>query len=125
MGQPNEETQLIDNPIVVNNVLSFLIYGTTKAEVTGLDRIPRDQWPSALPLLFYSYHIMAGLGTFFVILDAGCGVSAVAEEAVRIALDSVDIVDQFSVCLISRTPRVDDGGDWAAAVADLRPDADE
>ena len=68
MGQPNEETQLIDNPIVVNNVLSFLIYGTTKAEVTGLDRIPRDQWPSALPLLFYSYHIMAGLGTFFVIL---------------------------------------------------------
>jgi cytochrome d ubiquinol oxidase subunit I len=68
MGQPNEETQLIDNPIVVNNVLSFLIYGTTKAEVTGLDSIPGDQWPSALPLLFYSYHIMAGLGTFFVIL---------------------------------------------------------
>jgi cytochrome bd ubiquinol oxidase subunit I len=68
MGQPNEDTQLIDNPIVVNNVLSFLIYGTTKAEVTGLDRIPRDQWPSALPLLFYAYHIMAGLGTYFVAL---------------------------------------------------------
>ena len=68
VGQPDEETQHIDNPIVVNNVLSFLIYGTTKAEVTGLDRIPRDQWPSALPLLFYAYHIMAGLGTFFVIL---------------------------------------------------------
>lgn len=68
VGQPDEETQRIDNPIVVNNVLSFLIYGTTKAEVTGLDRIPRDQWPSALPLLFYAYHIMAGLGTFFVIL---------------------------------------------------------
>ena len=68
MGQPNEETQLIDNPIVVNNVLSFLIYGTTKAEVTGLDRIPRDQWPTTLPLLYYSYHIMAGLGTFFVFL---------------------------------------------------------
>ena len=68
VGQPDEETQRIDNPIVVNNVLSFLIYGTTKAEVTGLDRIPRDQWPGALPLLFYSYHIMAGLGTFFVIL---------------------------------------------------------
>jgi cytochrome d ubiquinol oxidase subunit I len=68
MGQPNEETQQIDNPIVVNNVLSFLIYGTTKAEVTGLDSIPRDQWPSALPLLFYAYHIMAGLGTYFVAL---------------------------------------------------------
>jgi cytochrome d ubiquinol oxidase subunit I len=68
MGQPNEETGEIDNPIVVNNVLSFLIYGTTKAEVQGLDRIPRDQWPTALPLLYYAYHIMAGLGTWFVLL---------------------------------------------------------
>ena len=33
MGQPNEETGHIDNPIVLNNVLSFLIYGTTEAEV--------------------------------------------------------------------------------------------
>jgi cytochrome d ubiquinol oxidase subunit I len=68
MGQPNEETGLIDNPIVVNNVLSFLIYGTTKAEVKGLDQFPRDQWPTTLPLLFYAYHIMAGLGTYFVAL---------------------------------------------------------
>ena len=68
MGQPNEETQQIDNPIVVNDVLSFLIYGTTKAEVEGLDQIPHDQWPTALPLLFYAYHIMAGLGTWFVLL---------------------------------------------------------
>jgi cytochrome d ubiquinol oxidase subunit I len=68
IGQPNEETQQIDNPIVVNDLLSFLIYGTTKAEVTGLDRIPRDQWPEALPLLYYAYHIMAGLGTWFVAL---------------------------------------------------------
>ena len=68
VGQPNEETGQIDNPIVVNNVLSFLIYGTTKAEVKGLDQIPRDQWPTALPLLYYAYHIMAGLGTYFVVL---------------------------------------------------------
>jgi cytochrome d ubiquinol oxidase subunit I len=68
MGQPNEETGQIDNPIVVNDALSFLIYGTTKAEVKGLDQIPRDQWPTALPLLFYAYHIMAGLGTWFVLL---------------------------------------------------------
>jgi cytochrome d ubiquinol oxidase subunit I len=66
MGQPNEEKQTIDNPLVVNDVLSFLIYGTTRAEVQGLDQVPRDQWPSPLPLLFYSYHIMVGLGTYFV-----------------------------------------------------------
>src|SRR6516225_536427 len=68
IGQPNEETGQIDNPIVVNNVLSFLIYGTTRAEVQGLDRFPRDEWPTALPLLYYAYHIMAGLGTYFVAL---------------------------------------------------------
>lgn len=72
MGQPNEETGQIDNPIVVNDVLSYLIYGTTKAEVQGLDQIPRDQWPTALPLLYYAYHIMAGLGTWFVLLMAVC-----------------------------------------------------
>jgi cytochrome d ubiquinol oxidase subunit I len=68
MGQPNEETGQIDNPIVVNDALSFLIYGTTKAEVKGLDQFPQDQWPTTLPLLFYAYHIMAGLGTYFVVL---------------------------------------------------------
>ena len=68
IGQPNEETGLIDNPIVVNDALSFLIYGTTKAEVKGLNQIPHDQWPTALPLLFYAYHIMAGLGTWFALL---------------------------------------------------------
>jgi cytochrome d ubiquinol oxidase subunit I len=72
MGQPNEETGEIDNPIVVNDMLSFLIYGTTKAEVKGLDQIPHDQWPTALPLLFYAYHIMAGLGTWFVLLMLVC-----------------------------------------------------
>ena len=68
IGQPNEETGKIDNPVVINDLLSFLIYGTTSAEVTGLDRIPKDQWPTALPLLYYSYHIMAGLGTLFLAL---------------------------------------------------------
>jgi cytochrome d ubiquinol oxidase subunit I len=68
IGQPNEETGQIDNPIVVNSMLSFLIYGTTQAEVKGLDQFPQDQRPTALPLLFYAYHIMAGLGTWFLLL---------------------------------------------------------
>jgi cytochrome d ubiquinol oxidase subunit I len=73
MGQPDEDKQTIDNPLLVNNVLSFLIYGTTKAEVQGLDKIPRDQWPEPLPLLYYAYHIMAGLGTYFALLMVVAG----------------------------------------------------
>jgi len=68
LGQPNEETGQIDNAFAVNDVLSYLIYGTTRAQVKGLDQFPRDQWPTALPLLYYAYHIMAGLGTYFVAL---------------------------------------------------------
>lgn len=70
MGQPDVDQQRIDNPLAVNSVLSFMIYGTTAAEVKGLDQFPRDQWPTTLPLLYYSYHIMAGLGTYFVLLMA-------------------------------------------------------
>ena len=68
MGQPDYEAGKVDNPIVVNDLLSFLIYGTTRAEVQGLDQFPRDQWPTTLPLLFYAYHIMAGLGTYFALV---------------------------------------------------------
>jgi cytochrome bd ubiquinol oxidase subunit I len=66
LGQPDEEHQRINNPLPVNRVLSFLIYGTTAAEVKGLNEFPRDLWPTNIPLLYYSYHIMAGLGTIFV-----------------------------------------------------------
>jgi cytochrome d ubiquinol oxidase subunit I len=68
LGQIDVEGEKIDNALPVNDVLSFLIYGTTKAEVQGLNAFPRENWPTALPLLYYSYHIMAGLGTYFLAL---------------------------------------------------------
>lgn len=66
MGQPDVENERIDNPVVVNKVLSFLIYGTPTAEVKGLKAYPKQDWPTNIPLLYFSYHIMAGLGTIFV-----------------------------------------------------------
>ncbi len=70
LGQPDEEHERIDNPFMVSKVLSFLIYGTTTAQVKGLNEFPRDQWPTNIPLLYYSYHIMAGLGTLFIAVTA-------------------------------------------------------
>jgi cytochrome bd ubiquinol oxidase subunit I len=70
MGQPDVERQRIDNPLVVNNALSFLIYGTTRGEVKGLNEFPKEDWPTNIPLLFFSYHVMAGLGTVFVAVMA-------------------------------------------------------
>ncbi len=68
LGQPDAESQRIDNPLVASSMLSFLIYGRTTAEVKGLSEFPREDWPTNVPLLFFSYHIMAGLGTIFVVV---------------------------------------------------------
>jgi cytochrome d ubiquinol oxidase subunit I len=70
LGQPNMERETIDNPLLVNKVLSFLIYGTPTARVRGLNAFPRSIWPTDVPLLYYAYHIMAGLGTLFVAVMA-------------------------------------------------------
>jgi cytochrome d ubiquinol oxidase subunit I len=66
LGQPDAESERIDNPFVANGALSFLLYGTSMARVKGLNEYPRSEWPTNIPLLYYSYHIMAGLGTIFV-----------------------------------------------------------
>jgi cytochrome d ubiquinol oxidase subunit I len=63
VGQPNTETMTIDNPLTIPRALSFLVYDQLWANVKGLDAFPRQDWPDNLPLLYYSYHIMAGLGT--------------------------------------------------------------
>jgi cytochrome bd ubiquinol oxidase subunit I len=66
IGQPDMERLEIDNPIVLPGALSFLIYQNWGAEVKGLDSFPRENWPDNIPLLYYSYHVMVGLGSFFV-----------------------------------------------------------
>jgi cytochrome d ubiquinol oxidase subunit I len=66
IGQPDVENRRIDNPIVVPRALSFLIYQNWNAEVKGLDAFPEKNWPDNIPLLYYSYHVMVGLGTIFI-----------------------------------------------------------
>jgi cytochrome bd ubiquinol oxidase subunit I len=63
IGQPNVAARRLDNPVVIPWVLSFLAFGTVHAEVQGLDAFPREIWPDNIELLYYSFHIMAGLGT--------------------------------------------------------------
>jgi len=73
LGQPNMETKSIDNPLVVPKALSFLVNRDWNAPVKGLSSIPESEWPTNIALLYYSYHIMVGLGTIFmaVMLLAG------------------------------------------------------
>lgn len=71
IGQPNTAEQKLDNPIYVPKALSFLTHRHWEAEVKGLNDFPRDQWPDNIPLLYYSYHIMVGLGTLFILIMLG------------------------------------------------------
>jgi cytochrome d ubiquinol oxidase subunit I len=66
IGQPDVETMKLDNPIEIPSFLSFLTHHRWKAEVRGLEAFPRDRWPQNIPLLYYCYHIMVGLGTVFI-----------------------------------------------------------
>jgi cytochrome bd ubiquinol oxidase subunit I len=70
VGQPDTANQKLDNPIYVPKALSFLTHRHWEAEVNGLNEFPRDQWPDNIPLLYYSYHIMVGLGTIFILVMA-------------------------------------------------------
>jgi len=64
--QPDAEQRKLDNPMVVPGVLSLLTYKRWGAEIKGLNDFPREQWPDNIPLLYFSYHIMVGLGTLFI-----------------------------------------------------------
>jgi cytochrome d ubiquinol oxidase subunit I len=70
LGQPDTANQRLDNPLIVPKVLSFLTYRNWKARVTGLDSIPRDQWPDNIPFVYFVYHIMVGLGSIFIAIMA-------------------------------------------------------
>jgi cytochrome bd ubiquinol oxidase subunit I len=68
IGQPDVKNRRLENPIVVPGILSFLAYGSFGSTVKGLDDFPESEWPHNVELLYYAYHIMAGLGTIFLIV---------------------------------------------------------
>jgi cytochrome d ubiquinol oxidase subunit I len=72
LGQPDVEKRRLDNPLEIPRMLSFLTYQQWTANVKGLGDFPQDLWPDRIALLYYSYHVMVGLGTIFI------GVMAVA-----------------------------------------------
>ena len=65
IGMPDRDRQELMDPIYVPGLLSYLAYGNFRATVTGLDDIPRDLQPP-VEIVYYTYHIMVGLGTIFI-----------------------------------------------------------
>lgn len=65
IGMPSTGQRRLLDPIVVPDALSYLAYGSFRAEVKGLNAYPQDLWPP-VQLPYYAYHIMVGLGTIFI-----------------------------------------------------------
>jgi cytochrome d ubiquinol oxidase subunit I len=66
-GIPDSEAQTVRYNIEIPGLLSFLVHRNFTTPVDGLDKFKPDEIPPvAIP--FYSFHIMVGLGIYFVVL---------------------------------------------------------
>lgn len=70
VGQPDMEKLTLDNPIQIPRALSFMTHQRWDARIEGLTSFDRSLWPDNVPLLYYAYHVMVGLGTMFIALMA-------------------------------------------------------
>ena len=70
IGQPNLAERRLDNALRVPAVLSWIAYGSFSADVRGLEDFPEADWPDNVELLYYSFHIMVGLGSLLLGLAA-------------------------------------------------------
>ena len=83
IGQPNRRERRLDNPIKVPGMLSFLAFGTFHSNVPGLLEFPEQDWPNNIELLYYAFHVMAGLGTLMIALMALAALALVRNRLER------------------------------------------
>jgi cytochrome d ubiquinol oxidase subunit I len=109
IGQPDMDKLKIDNPIHIPRMLSFLTYNRWRAEVKGLDAFPRENWPTNIPLLYYSYHIMVGLGTIFIAIMAAAAFLLWKRRLYSTRWFLWILMLSFPFPYIANTYRLDDG----------------
>ncbi|MBA5635770.1 cytochrome ubiquinol oxidase subunit I [Duganella sp. LX20W] len=68
LAWPNKAEQRNDWAIEVPNALSMLATHSMDGTVTGLRDIPVADQPPELPLLYYAFRVMAGIGVLFAVL---------------------------------------------------------
>jgi cytochrome d ubiquinol oxidase subunit I len=69
VGLPNREKRRTDFALGVPGLLSIGVGGSRDTVVAGLNDFPEDEWPP-IPLTFFSFHLMVGLGFYFIGLTA-------------------------------------------------------
>ena len=65
-GVPDSDAGTMRYKVEIPGLLSFLTHGDFDKPVDGLDKFEPDVPPVAIP--FYSFHVMVGLGIYFIVL---------------------------------------------------------
>src|SRR3954468_7315821 len=68
IGNPDTEQRKLESTVALPHFLSFMTSRNWTSQVRGLNDIPTNQWPDSVPLVYYAYHIMVGLGTILVVI---------------------------------------------------------
>lgn len=67
-GIPNTKTQEVDYALRIPGALSFMAHGDFNAEVTGLDKIPKENQPP-IAITHYAFQLMVGIGVLLMVLS--------------------------------------------------------
>lgn len=68
LAWPDQDKQENDWSIEVPGMLSLIATHNPTGKITGLADIPRADQPPMVPLLYYAFRVMAGIGMWFVLL---------------------------------------------------------
>ena len=68
-GWVDEQNQKVNFGVKIPGLLSWLIYGDTKADVKGLNAFPEDERPP-INIVFQSYHIMIAIGMLLILISS-------------------------------------------------------
>lgn len=71
-GWPDMETGTVRFGLEIPGALSLLAHHDLRAEVKGLDAVPRDQWPN-VPVVHLAFQIMVGAGTVLALVALWAG----------------------------------------------------
>jgi len=67
-GIPDAETQTMKWGVKIPGLLSLLAHRDINAEVTGLDKFPRDEWPP-LVITHIAFQVMVAIGSLLALLS--------------------------------------------------------
>jgi cytochrome bd ubiquinol oxidase subunit I len=68
-GWPDQEAGIVHYAVEIPMLGSLLLKHSLSAPLAGLDTFPRDRWPY-VPIVFWSFRIMVGLGVLMIALGA-------------------------------------------------------